>query len=80
VLPPERPGRACGRQRCLDGPDQFVSTSELPELTVEKQASILLRSAAARRHVNESPDELWTKVSIEFYRDAADAAFKALEN
>ncbi len=24
------------------------------------------------------PDELWTKISIEFYKDPADAVFKAL--
>jgi ATP-dependent Lon protease len=33
---------------------------------------------AARRQLNELPDELWTKVNIAFYKDAADAVFKAL--
>ena len=33
---------------------------------------------AARRQLNDLPDELWTKISIEFYKDAADAVFKAL--
>lgn len=27
---------------------------------------------------NDLPDELWTKINIEFYKDAADAVFKAL--
>lgn len=26
----------------------------------------------------DPPDELWTKVKIEFYKDAPDAVFKAL--
>jgi hypothetical protein len=30
-------------------------------------------------YINELPDDVWTKVNIEFYRDAPDAVFKALE-
>lgn len=52
----------------------------IAELAVEKQAGTLLLPIASRRQLNELPDDLWTKVSIEFYRDAADAAFKALED
>jgi len=33
---------------------------------------------SARRGLNELPDEVWTKVSIEFYSDPADGVFKAL--
>ena len=33
---------------------------------------------AARRQLNELPDELWTKFNIEFYSEPADAFFKAL--
>jgi len=33
---------------------------------------------AARRQLNELPDDLWTRVSIEFYKDAADGVFKSL--
>ena len=36
-----------------------------------------LRSTA-RRQLNDLPDDLWTRISIEFYKDAADAVFKAL--
>jgi hypothetical protein len=28
--------------------------------------------------LNDLPDELWTKINIEFYKDGADAVFKAL--
>lgn len=50
----------------------------IAELAVEKQAQTLLMPVAARRQLNDLPDELWTKISIEFYKDAADAVFKAL--
>jgi hypothetical protein len=33
---------------------------------------------SARRQLNDLPDDLWTKISIEFYKDAADAVFKSL--
>jgi len=28
--------------------------------------------------LNDLPDDLWTKINIEFYKDAADAFFKAI--
>jgi ATP-dependent Lon protease len=52
----------------------------IAELAVEKQASTLLLPVTARRQLNDLADDIWTKISIEFYRDAADAAFKALES
>jgi predicted ATP-dependent Lon-type protease len=48
------------------------------ELAIDKQAQTLLMPVSARRQLNDLPDELWTKISIEFYKDAADAVFKAL--
>ena len=50
----------------------------IAELAVDKQAQTLLMPVAARRQLNDLPDELWTKIGIEFYKDAADAVFKAL--
>jgi ATP-dependent Lon protease len=50
----------------------------LAELAVDKQAQTLLMPVAARRQLNDLPDDLWTKVKIEFYKDAPDAVFKAL--
>jgi ATP-dependent Lon protease len=32
----------------------------------------------ARRQLNKLPAELWAKINVEFYKDAADAVFKAL--
>jgi ATP-dependent Lon protease len=52
----------------------------MAELAIDKQAQTLLMPVAARRQLNDLPDELWTKINIEFYKDAADAVFKALEN
>jgi ATP-dependent Lon protease len=50
----------------------------MAELAVDKQAQTLLMPVAARRQLNELPDDLWTRVSIEFYKDAADGVFKSL--
>jgi ATP-dependent Lon protease len=50
----------------------------IAELAVDKQAQTVLVPVSARKQLNELPDELWTKISIEFYKDAADAVFKAL--
>ncbi len=50
----------------------------LVEIAIEKQAAVLLMPVAARRQLNELPDELWTKINIEFYSEAADAFSKAL--
>jgi ATP-dependent Lon protease len=60
--------------------EPLPNAAKIAELAVEKQAQTLLLPVSARRQLNDLPDELWTKISIEFYRDAADAAFKALED
>jgi ATP-dependent Lon protease len=58
--------------------DLIPNAVRIAELAVDKQAQTLLMPVAARRQLNELPDELWTKVSIEFYKDTGDAVFKAL--
>lgn len=50
----------------------------IAEVAIEKQATTLLMPVAARRQLNDLPDELWTKISIEFYKDSQDAFFKCL--
>jgi ATP-dependent Lon protease len=50
----------------------------MAEIAAEKKAQTLPVPVASRRQLNDLPDEIWTKVSIEFYADAADAAFKSL--
>jgi ATP-dependent Lon protease len=54
--------------------------ARLAELAVEKGATTILMPVAARRQLNELPDDIWTKLNIEFYRDPTDAIFKALED
>jgi len=54
------------------------SAIRIAELAIDKQAQTLLMPVAARRQLNDLPDELWTKISIEFYKDSADAVLKAL--
>lgn len=50
----------------------------IAEIAVEKHASTLLMPVSARRQLNDLSDELWTKISIEFYADVADAFFKSV--
>ncbi len=50
----------------------------IAELAIDKQAATLLMPVAARRALQELPDELWTKINVEFYSDPADGVFKAL--
>lgn len=50
----------------------------IAELAIDKQAQTLLMPIAVRRQLNELPDEFWTRINIEFYKDAADAVFKAV--
>ncbi|NOZ79839.1 MAG: peptidase, partial [Acidobacteria bacterium] len=50
----------------------------IAELAVDKQATTLLMPVAARRGLNDLPDETWTKINIEFFADPADGVFKAL--
>ena len=39
---------------------------QIAELAIDKQVQTLLMPIAARRQLNELPDELWTRISIEF--------------
>ena len=48
------------------------------ELAVEKGAATVLMPIAARRQLFDLPDELATKISIEFYADPKDAFLKGL--
>ena len=51
---------------------------EMVELAVDKQAATILMPVASRRALNDLPDEIWTKIKIEFYSEPADGVFKAL--
>src|SRR5207249_2937136 len=58
--------------------EMIPNAVRIAELAVDKQAQTLLMPVASRRQLNDLPDDLWTKISIEFYKDASDAVFKAL--
>jgi ATP-dependent Lon protease len=58
--------------------DMIPNAVAIAELAIDKQAQTLLMPVAARRQLNDLPDELWTKVNIEFYKESADAVFKSL--
>jgi ATP-dependent Lon protease len=58
--------------------DMLPNAVAMVEIAVEKQASVLLMPVAARRQLNELPDEMWTKINIEFYSEPSDGFFKAL--
>ena len=45
---------------------------------MDKQAVTLLMPVSARRALNDLPDDLWTKINIEFYSETGDGVFKAL--
>ncbi|WP_437231235.1 BREX system Lon protease-like protein BrxL [Planctomicrobium sp. SH661] len=64
----------------LGGSVELVPNAvQIAELSIDKQAQTLLMPVSVRRQLNDLPDDLWTKINIEFYKDAADAVFKALE-
>jgi len=48
------------------------------ELAVEKGADTLLMPISSRRQLFDLPDEMATKISIDFYSDALDAFMKAI--
>lgn len=58
--------------------DMIPNAIKLAELAIDKQAQTLLIPVSARRQLNDLPDDLWTRIGIEFYKDPADAVFKAL--
>ena len=63
----------------LGGSIEMVPNAvRIAELAVDKQAQTLLIPVSARRQLNDLPDELWTKLNIEFYKDGSDGVFKAL--
>ncbi len=63
----------------LGGSIEMVPNAvQIAELAVDKQAQTLLMPVSARRQLQDLPDDLWTMISIEFYRDAPDGVFKSL--
>ena len=58
--------------------EMLPNAVSVAELAVEKGAATLLMPIASRKQLFELPDQLATKINIEFYADAADAFLKAI--
>ncbi len=58
--------------------EMIPNAAAIAELAVDKQAQTLLMPVAARKQLNDLPDDVWTRLSIEFYKDTSDAVFKSL--
>lgn len=58
--------------------EMLRSPVAIAELAIDKKATTLLMPVAARRALNDLPDDLWTRINIEFYSDPTDAVFKGL--
>lgn len=50
----------------------------IAELAADKHATTLLLPVACRRALQDLPDDIWTRLNIEFYGDAADGVWKCL--
>ena len=60
------------------GLDPIYNALEIAELAVEKGATSLLIPVSTRKQLNELSDDMATRLSILFYRDAKEALLKAL--
>jgi ATP-dependent Lon protease len=60
--------------------EQLPNPVSIAELGVDKQATTMLMPVSSRRGLNEMPDDLWTKLNVEFFQDSPDAVFKALDD
>lgn len=58
--------------------EMIANPVALAELAVDKRASGLLMPISSRKQLFELPDDLATKINIEFYADASDALMKAM--
>jgi ATP-dependent Lon protease len=58
--------------------DPIFNAVSVAELAIDKGAVVLLMPVSARKQLLELPDELATKIDIQFYTDAREALLKAL--
>ena len=58
--------------------DPLYNALGVAELAIEKGASSLLIPVSARKQLFDLPDDMATKVGIQYYKDPADALVKAL--
>ncbi len=58
--------------------DPIHNAVEIAELAIDKGASALLMPVSARKQLFNLPDDLATKIDIQFYTDSKEALVKAL--
>ena len=60
------------------GVGPLPGAARLAELAAERNAQTLLMPVSARRQLDDLSDDVWTRLTVEFYRDGPDGVFKAL--
>jgi ATP-dependent Lon protease len=60
--------------------EPIYNAVSIAELAIEKGASCLLVPVSSRKQLFELPDEMATKIDIQFYSDVRDALLKAIED
>jgi ATP-dependent Lon protease len=58
--------------------EPFLNPVTIAEISAEKGASVLLMPVSCRRQLFDLPDEMATKIDIQFYSNARDALVKAI--
>lgn len=59
--------------------EPLTNPVQIAELAVEKGATNLLMPVSSRRQLFDLPDDMATKIDIQFYSDARDALVKSIE-
>ncbi|MFH1749165.1 MAG: BREX system Lon protease-like protein BrxL [Planctomycetota bacterium] len=58
--------------------EQVYNAVGVAELAIDKGATVLLMPVSSRRQLFELPDDMATKIDVQFYSDAREALIKAL--
>ena len=58
--------------------DSIFNPVNIAEIAIEKGATHLLMPIGSRRQLNDLPDDLAAKITINYYVDARDALLKAI--
>ena len=69
---------SCGGLNLSGTIDPVTNAVSIAELAIEKGATELLIPVSARRQLMDLSDDMATKLSISFYKDAREALLKAL--
>ena len=59
-------------------PETISNAVGIEDLAIARQGQTPLMPVCAHWRLNDLPDDLWIRISVEYYKDSADAVFKAL--